>query len=86
MEKYITDERTGRKYELAGDYYYLAGDVEPEEQRTKHSKSISKRLPPLSREGQFHCREKNRGGAFCFAAMCVIMRFGYLSNTLFFLP
>ena len=22
MEKYITDERTGLKYELAGDYYY----------------------------------------------------------------
>ena len=33
MEKYITDERTGRKYELAGDYYFLAGDDEPEEHR-----------------------------------------------------
>ena len=33
MGKYITDERTGLKYELAGDYYFLAGDDEPEERR-----------------------------------------------------
>ena len=33
MEKYITDERTGRKYELAGDYYFLARDDETEERR-----------------------------------------------------
>ncbi|MBR5410830.1 MAG: TnpV protein [Clostridia bacterium] len=33
LEKYITDERTGLKYELIGDYYFLAGDDEPEEQR-----------------------------------------------------
>ena len=31
MEKYITDERTGLKYELVGDYYLVAGDKEPEE-------------------------------------------------------
>lgn len=30
MEKYITDERTGLRYELVGDYYLLAGDDEPE--------------------------------------------------------
>ena len=30
MEKYITDERTGLRYELIGDIYYLAGDDEPE--------------------------------------------------------
>ena len=29
MEKYITDERTGLKYELVGDYYLIAGDDEP---------------------------------------------------------
>ena len=33
MEKYIIDERTGLKYELVGDYYFLAGDDEPEEYR-----------------------------------------------------
>lgn len=30
MEKYITDERTGLRYELIGGIYYLAGDDEPE--------------------------------------------------------
>ena len=33
MENYITDERTGLKYELVGDYYLIAGDDEPEEER-----------------------------------------------------
>ena len=31
MEKSITDQRTGLKYELVGDYYFIAGDDEPEE-------------------------------------------------------
>ena len=29
MERFITDERTGLKYELVGDYYLIAGDDEP---------------------------------------------------------
>ena len=33
MEKYITDERTGLKYELVGDYYLIAGDNEPDEEQ-----------------------------------------------------
>ena len=33
MENYITDGRTGLKYELVGDYYLIAGDDEPEEDR-----------------------------------------------------
>ena len=32
MEKYMTDERTGLKYELVGDYYIIAGDDEPKEE------------------------------------------------------
>ena len=32
MEKYITDERTGLKYELVGDYYLIAGEDEPEQE------------------------------------------------------
>lgn len=32
MEKYITDERTGLKYELVGDYYLIAGDDELEQE------------------------------------------------------
>ncbi len=31
MEKYITDERTGLKYELVGDYSLVVGEDEPEE-------------------------------------------------------
>lgn len=31
MGKYITDERTGLKYELVGDYYFIAGDDGPED-------------------------------------------------------
>ena len=31
MEKHITDEHTGLRYELVGDYYLVAGDDEPQE-------------------------------------------------------
>ena len=30
MEEFITDERTGLRYELVGDYYLIAGEDEPE--------------------------------------------------------
>lgn len=30
MEKFITDERTGLRYELVGVYYLIAGEDEPE--------------------------------------------------------
>ena len=30
MEKLITDESTGLRYELVGDYYLIAGEDEPE--------------------------------------------------------
>ena len=32
LPKYITDERTGLKYELNGDYYIIAGEDEPEQE------------------------------------------------------
>ena len=32
MQQYITDERTGLKYELVGDYYLIDGDDEPEQE------------------------------------------------------
>ena len=32
MERFVTDERTGLKYELVGDYYLIAGEDEPEEE------------------------------------------------------
>ena len=43
MEKYLTDEHTGLKYELVGDYYLLAGDDEPEQE-------------PIGIWGQWHCK------------------------------
>ena len=48
MEKYITDERTGLKYELVGDYYLIAGDDEPEEDQ------------PIGIWGQRHLRYLKR--------------------------
>lgn len=30
MRKFITDKRTGLRYELVGDYYLIAGEDEPE--------------------------------------------------------
>ena len=43
LPKYITDERTGLKYELIGDYYFIAGDdEEPEDNR------------PIGRWGRMH--------------------------------
>ena len=48
MEKYITDERTGLKYELVGDYYLIAGEDEPEEDQ------------PIGIWGQRHLRYLKR--------------------------
>ena len=48
MEKYITDERTGLKYELVGDYYLVVGDDEPEEDQ------------PIRVWGQRHLRHLKR--------------------------
>ena len=48
MEKYITDERTGLKYELVGDYYLVVGDDEPVEDQ------------PIGVWGQRHLRHLKR--------------------------
>ena len=32
MRKFITDKRTGLRYELVGDYYLIAGEDEPEQE------------------------------------------------------
>lgn len=51
MEKFITDERTGLKYELVGDYYLVAGDDEAEDENK-----------PIGISGQRHLRfiKKNK--------------------------
>lgn len=33
LEKYLIDERTGLKYKLIDDYYFIAGDDEPDEEQ-----------------------------------------------------
>ena len=48
MENYSTDERTGLKYELVGDYYLVVGDDEPEEDQ------------PIGVWGQRHLRHLKR--------------------------
>ena len=34
MERFVTDECTGLKYELVGDYYLIAGEDEPEDNQS----------------------------------------------------
>ena len=48
MERFVTDERTGLKYELVGDYYLIAGEDEPEEDQ------------PIGVWGQRHLRHLKR--------------------------
>ena len=52
LAKFITDERTGLKYELCGDYYIIAGEVEPECEPIglwgqRHLKHIQKHCKPF---------------------------------------
>ena len=52
LARFITDERTGLKYELCGDYYIIAGEDEPECKPIgiwgqRHLKHIQKHCKPL---------------------------------------
>jgi len=52
LAKFITDERTGLKYELCGDYYIIAGEDEPEREPIsvwgqRHLKHIQKHCKPF---------------------------------------
>ena len=52
LAKFITDERTGLKYELCGDYYIIAGEDEPEREPIgvwgqRHLKYIQKCCKPF---------------------------------------
>lgn len=52
MEKYITDERTGLKYELVRDYYLVVGDDEPEQEPIgiwgqRHAKYLREHKRPI---------------------------------------
>ena len=43
MEKFITDERTGLRYELVGDYYLIAGEDEPEKMFSRLVKQLAEK-------------------------------------------
>ena len=52
LARFITDERTGLKYELCGDYYIIAGEDEPEREPIgvwgqRHLKHIQKHCKPF---------------------------------------
>ena len=52
LAKFITDERTGLKYEVCGDYYIIAGEDEPECEPIglwgqRHLKHIQKHCKPF---------------------------------------
>ena len=52
LVKFTTDERTGLKYELCGDYYIIAGEDEPEREPIgmwgqRHIKHIQKHCKPF---------------------------------------
>ena len=52
LAKFITDERTGLKYELCGDYYIIAGEDEPEHEPIgvwgqRHLNHIQKHCKPF---------------------------------------
>ena len=52
LPRFITDERTGLKYELCGDYYIIAGEDEPEHESIglwgqRHMKYIQKCCKPF---------------------------------------
>ena len=52
LAKFITDERTGLKYELCGDYYIIAGEDEPEREPIgiwgqRHLSYIQKHCKPF---------------------------------------
>ena len=66
LEKFITDERTGLRYELRGDYYIIAGEDEPKRE-------------PIGIWGQRHLEyiQKHRK-AFYFKLLCEDKLYEYL--------
>ena len=63
MEKYITDERTGLNYELVGNYYLIAGGVEPEQE-------------PLGIWGQRHCKYLREHKHAVYSALLISGKLG----------
>ena len=55
MEEFITDERTGLRYELVGDYYLIAGEDEPEGRSIGIWGTAAPAIYPKA-QGQLVCR------------------------------
>ena len=60
LAKFITDERTGLKYELCGDYYIIAGEEESEREPIgvwghNHLKYIQKHCKPFYTKMHVQC-------------------------------
>ncbi len=56
LARFITDEKTGLKYELCGDYYIIAGEDEPE-------------LEPIGVWGQRHLKHIQKHSKFFYNKM-----------------
>lgn len=70
LPKYKTDERTGIKYELIGDYYFIAGDdEEPEDNR------------PIGRWGRMHEDHLKKNKRYVFDSMLMSVKLhSYLAD------
>lgn len=70
LPKYITDERTGIKYELIGDYYFIAGDDdEPEDCR------------PIGRWGRMHEEYLKKNKRYVYDLMLISGKlYSYLAD------
>ena len=66
MEKFITDERTGLRYELVGDYYLIAGEDEPEGR-------------PIGIWGQRHLRYIRKHKVSLYAELLTHSPFAYVT-------
>ena len=68
MEEFITDERTGLKYKLVGDYYLVTDDDEPEKR-------------PIGIWGQRHLRYLKQHRKTVYTELLTSGRLnGYLAN------
>ena len=66
LAKFITDERTGLRHELCGDYYIIAGEDEPERE-------------PIGVWGQRHLEYiQKHSKAFYFKLLCEDKLYDYL--------
>ena len=70
LPKYKTDERTGIKYGLIGDYYFIAGDVEESEDNR-----------PIGKWGRMHEEYLKKNQRYVFDTMLMSGKlYSYLAD------